>query len=63
MNVVQNNDQEKKIKNLYQRLHEIKLLFSEGKMKEEIYLEEEKALLDSLETMFINRNIKSVFIQ
>lgn len=63
MNIVQTNNEEEKIKGIYGRLNEIQVLFSEGIMEEEIYLEEERELLDSLETLFIRKNMESVLIQ
>lgn len=63
MNIVQSNNHEEKIQNLYQRLNEIQLLFSEGKMEEEIYLKEERKILDSLEKLFIHKNLESVLFQ
>lgn len=63
MNIVQSNNHEEKIQNLYQRLNEIQLLFSEGKMEEEIYLKEERKILDSLEELFIHKNLESVLFQ
>lgn len=63
MNFVQSSNHDEKIKDLSQKLKKIKILFSEGKINEDVYLKEEKQILDSLERTFIYRNMETLLIK
>jgi hypothetical protein len=63
MNIIKSENREQKIKEVQKKLTEIHYLFSEGRIDEKTYLREEKELLDSLEMLFVMKNMESILNQ